>query len=102
MKLLKRTQRKLQQGNSKSSKCTTTAKESWELSISQVTARDAPILISVSISVNISHIFNINTLVKSNTDQCYTGIDIGTGNGNIGTDIGNIGTGKSFIGQSVL
>ena len=54
--------------------------------------RDAPILISVLVSGNIGHIFNIGTSVKSitDTDQYYTGIDIGIGIGNIGTDNGNI------------
>ena len=54
--------------------------------------RDAPILISVSVSANIGHIFNIGTSVKSITLTNITlAFDIGTGIDNIGTDIGNIG-----------
>ena len=54
--------------------------------------RDAPILISVSVSTNIGHIINIGTSVKSITlTNVIPVIDTGTKVGNVGTDIGNIG-----------
>ena len=57
---------------------------------------------NINIAIGIGHVFIRHISKIHYTDQYYTGIDIGTGIGNIGTAIGNIGVlVKVSLSQSV-